>query len=187
MEGRPSSVCSDIAVPPTIWAIALVRTLLLGQCRDGGFGVHPYRKWAGAHWRLVSLVELGIPAGEQRALRAADTVLDCLPFDGGQGVVADPRGPSHGGVEHPGQVLHGTAAVSAYWLGQFSVANPRVEPVLSRGRRRPRRGGPATGLRPERRRDDRTGDRLSPVLVRRHPGATDGSCTSTAPGALVAN
>jgi hypothetical protein len=57
---------------------ALVRTLLSGQCRDGGFGVHPYRKWAGAHWRLVSLVELGIPASEQRALRAADTVLDWL-------------------------------------------------------------------------------------------------------------
>src|SRR5664279_5733780 len=57
---------------------SMVRTLLSGQCRDGGFGVHPYRKWAGAHWRLVSLVELGIPAGEQRALRAAHTVLDWL-------------------------------------------------------------------------------------------------------------
>ena len=44
----------------------------------GGFGVHPYRKWTGAHWRLVSLVELGIPAGEPRALRAAGTVLDRL-------------------------------------------------------------------------------------------------------------
>jgi hypothetical protein len=40
----------------------MVRALLPGQCRDGGFGVHPYRKWTGAHWRLVSLVELGIPA-----------------------------------------------------------------------------------------------------------------------------
>ncbi len=26
----------------------------------GGFGVHPYKKWDGAHWRLVSLVELGV-------------------------------------------------------------------------------------------------------------------------------
>src|SRR5664280_2902993 len=56
----------------------MVRTLLSGQCRDGGFGVHPYRKWTGAHWRLVSLLELGIPAGEPRALRAAHTVLDWL-------------------------------------------------------------------------------------------------------------
>jgi hypothetical protein len=38
---------------------ATVRTLLSGQCRDGGLGVHPYRKWTGAHRRLVSLVELG--------------------------------------------------------------------------------------------------------------------------------
>jgi hypothetical protein len=56
----------------------VVRTLLSGQCPNGGFGVHPYRKWTGAHWRLVSLVELGIPAGEPRALRAAGTVLDWL-------------------------------------------------------------------------------------------------------------
>ena len=34
------------------------RALLAGQQPDGGFGVHPYSKWTGAHWRLVSLVEL---------------------------------------------------------------------------------------------------------------------------------
>jgi hypothetical protein len=45
---------------------------------EGGFGVHPYRKWAGAHWRLVSLVELGIPAGEPRACLAAEQVLGWL-------------------------------------------------------------------------------------------------------------
>ena len=52
--------------------------LLAGQHQDGGFGVHPYQKWAGAHWRLVSLVELGIPAGEPRAVDAVNTVLDWL-------------------------------------------------------------------------------------------------------------
>jgi hypothetical protein len=40
-----------------------------------GFGVHAYRNWTGAHWRLVSLVELGIPAGEPRAVAAAEQVL----------------------------------------------------------------------------------------------------------------
>jgi hypothetical protein len=44
----------------------------------GGFGVHPYKKWDGAHWRLVSLVELGIPAREPRAVAAADQVLQWL-------------------------------------------------------------------------------------------------------------
>jgi hypothetical protein len=67
-----------------------VRALLAGQhvgkqkSKDslgihlGGFGVHPYKKWDGAHWRLVSLVELGIPAHEPRAVAAADQVLQWL-------------------------------------------------------------------------------------------------------------
>ncbi len=44
----------------------------------GGFGVHPYKKWDGAQWRLVSLVDLGIgpslvqgrPERQQRTLQA---------------------------------------------------------------------------------------------------------------------
>jgi hypothetical protein len=58
-----------------------VRALLKGQRRDGGFGVHPYQKWTGAHWRLVSLVELGFPAREPRALAAIDQVLRWLTGD----------------------------------------------------------------------------------------------------------
>ena len=55
-----------------------VKALFADQEPDGGFGVHPYQKWMGAHWRLVSLVELGIPAGEPRALAAAEQVLHWL-------------------------------------------------------------------------------------------------------------
>ncbi len=67
-----------------------VRTLFAGQqaakrttkdsfaLHPSGFGVHPYKKWDGAHWRLVSLVELGIPAHEPRAVAAADQVLRWL-------------------------------------------------------------------------------------------------------------
>ncbi len=58
-----------------------VRTLLAGQRSNGGFGVHPYKKWTGAHWRLVSLVELGLPAGDPRARAAADQVLRWLTGD----------------------------------------------------------------------------------------------------------
>lgn len=61
----------------------IVQALLDGQADDGGFSGHAYNKWVGAHWRLISLVELGIPAGEPRALAAADTVLAWL------------TGPSH--------------------------------------------------------------------------------------------
>ncbi|MDP6453068.1 MAG: hypothetical protein QF898_07145 [SAR202 cluster bacterium] len=58
-----------------------VRALLARQQGDGDFGVGPYTKWAGAHWRLVSLAELGIPAGEPRAVAAFGTVLDWLDSD----------------------------------------------------------------------------------------------------------
>ena len=59
-----------------------VRALLAGQQADGGFGVNVYGKWGGAHWRLVSLVELGVPAGEPRCLAAAETVLAWLTGQG---------------------------------------------------------------------------------------------------------
>jgi hypothetical protein len=60
----------------------LVSGLLSGQEPDGGFGGHPYKKWGGAHWRLVSLVELGVPAGTPQALAAAETVLAWLTGKG---------------------------------------------------------------------------------------------------------
>jgi hypothetical protein len=58
-----------------------VRALLAGQQEDGGFGTHVYAKWRGAHWRLVSLVELGVPAGEPRCVAAVETVLAWLTGD----------------------------------------------------------------------------------------------------------
>src|SRR5712692_2472400 len=59
----------------------LVKTLLKGQHPDGGFGVHPYQKWTGAHWRRVSLVELGVPAGFPPAVKATKQILDWLTGD----------------------------------------------------------------------------------------------------------
>jgi hypothetical protein len=54
----------------------IVRGLLAGLA-DPRVTARPYAKWTGAHWRLVSLVELGIPAGYEPAVRAAEAVLDC--------------------------------------------------------------------------------------------------------------
>lgn len=58
-----------------------VRRLLADQQPDGGFGVHPYCKWTGAHWRLVSLTELAVPPGEPRSVAAVRLVLDWLTSD----------------------------------------------------------------------------------------------------------
>ncbi len=56
----------------------MIEGLLSGQRPDGSFGVHPYSKWTGAHWRLVSLVELGVPRSSLAARAAAGTVLDWI-------------------------------------------------------------------------------------------------------------
>jgi hypothetical protein len=72
LGGTPSVTEADVLAGP------LVRGLLDGQRPDGGFGTNPYSKWLGAHWRLVSLVELGVPAAEHRAVAAYGTVLDWL-------------------------------------------------------------------------------------------------------------
>jgi hypothetical protein len=57
-----------------------LRALLAGQRADGGFGVGWYKKWAGATWRLVSAVELGVPPENVVAHRAAEYVLSHLPL-----------------------------------------------------------------------------------------------------------
>lgn len=48
------------------------------SAQSGGFGVHPYQKWTGAHWRLVSLVELGLQKKDRRGIAAAEQVLRWL-------------------------------------------------------------------------------------------------------------
>jgi hypothetical protein len=50
--------------------------LVSGLSRD--FNVHPYARWRGAYWRLLSLVDLGVAPGDQHALRAAEETLGWL-------------------------------------------------------------------------------------------------------------
>src|SRR5213080_636410 len=75
---RPSDSKEVLTAKRQIPNGPIVKTLLSGQRADGGFGVHPYQKWTGAHWRLVSLVELGIPPGFRPAVKATDLVLKWL-------------------------------------------------------------------------------------------------------------
>ncbi|TMI08302.1 hypothetical protein E6H34_05605 [Candidatus Bathyarchaeota archaeon] len=74
----PSDAKEVLAAKKQIPNGPIVKTLLSGQQADGGFGVHPYQKWTGAHWRLVSLVELGIPPGFRPAVKATNLVLKWL-------------------------------------------------------------------------------------------------------------
>ncbi len=94
-----------------------VVALLSGQHADGGFGVHPYRKWTGAHWRLVSLAELAIPAGEPRAVAAADQVLTWLTSP-------DRRIPVTAGLARAHASVDGNALAACCRLGLAD--DPRV-------------------------------------------------------------
>ena len=50
--------------------------LVEGLSRD--YGVHAYGKWRGGHWRLISLVEIGVEDGHPGALAAAEQSLAWL-------------------------------------------------------------------------------------------------------------
>jgi len=94
--GEPADTDADA---DQVLAGAKVTALLSGQRGDGGFGARPYRKWTGAHWRLVSLVELTIPAQEPRALAAADHVLAWLTRPGRRFPVIGGLARSHASIE----------------------------------------------------------------------------------------
>ena len=78
LKGAPLNSKEAVSAPRLILTGSRVKALLAGQRRDGGFGVHPYQKWTGAHWRLVSLIELGIPEEFPPAVRATNLVLKWL-------------------------------------------------------------------------------------------------------------
>ena len=78
LKGTPLNSKEAVSAQKLILTGTRVKALLAGQRRDGGFGVHPYQKWTGAHWRLVSLIELGIPEEFPPAVRATNLVLKWL-------------------------------------------------------------------------------------------------------------
>jgi hypothetical protein len=94
-----------------------VTALLSGQRSDGGFGVHPYRKWTGAHWRLVSLAELAVPPGEPRAVAAAHHVLKWLTHPGRRVAMV-------GGLPRAHAAMEGNALGACCRLGV--AADPRA-------------------------------------------------------------
>lgn len=74
-ENDPAVTVARAAIPQG----PKVRALLSGLEPDGRFGVEPYRKWTGGHWRLVSLAGLRVLAdvdliGDERASEALDIV-----------------------------------------------------------------------------------------------------------------
>lgn len=103
--------------PAEILAGAKVTALLSDQRPDGGFGVSFYRKWTGAHWRLISLTELEVPPLDPRAIAAAETVLTRLQPGRRRVTVID-------GLPRRCASIEGTALAVCCRLGL--AADPRV-------------------------------------------------------------
>ncbi len=98
----------------------MIEGLLSGQRPDGGFGVHPYKKWIGAHWRLISLVELGVPRTSHAARSAANDVLTWIAEPSAPVVVA--------GRERRHASMEGNALAVCCRLGMAS--DPRVSHLV---------------------------------------------------------
>jgi hypothetical protein len=119
---RPVDDGEVVAARRRIRSGAIVAGLLAGQRSDGGFGNDPYAKWGGAHWRLVSLADLGVPPDTPGLRDAAGIVLDWLAGDGHvQGVaVTDGRARTCASKE-------GNALAVATYLGMSG--DPRAERI----------------------------------------------------------
>jgi hypothetical protein len=52
----------------------MARALLSGRERDGTIRTHPYKKWQGPHWTLVSLALIDYPPGDRSLLPMMEQV-----------------------------------------------------------------------------------------------------------------
>ena len=116
-------VVGDVSEPVNVLSGTMMAALLRGQRLDGGFGGHPYRKWTGAHWRLVSLVELEAPAGEPRAMAAVEQVLAWLGSPNHRVPVVNGLPRAHGSLE-------GNALAVCCRMG--IATDPRVQGLVDR-------------------------------------------------------
>ena len=97
-----------------------VLALFSGQNADGGFGIHPYDKWMGAHWRLACLADLALPDGDKRALKAMNTVFAWLTSNDHRKYIKDINGLTRRCASQEGNALF-----SACRLGMAD--DPRCE------------------------------------------------------------
>jgi hypothetical protein len=102
-----------------------VATLLSERGADGTIRAHPYRaKWYGAHWVLVTLAELGYPAGDEALIPLREQVLDWLFSSDYLGSL---------GRVHGLPRLHGSIEGNALWaMLRLGLADKRAEALAER-------------------------------------------------------
>jgi hypothetical protein len=102
-----------------------VATLLSERNADGTISAHPYgAKWYGAHWVLVTLAELGYPAGDEALIPLREQMLDWLFSSDYLGSLGRIRGLPR---------LHGPIEGNALWaMLRLGLANERADALAER-------------------------------------------------------
>jgi len=110
LAGAPADDPRVVAARAAIPDGPIARALLADQP-----GRHPYSKWRGAHWRLVSLMDLGVPADVPGLREAIEPVLRWLT---GRGTRPRPlNGPILAGLHRRCASQEGNALAVAVHLG----------------------------------------------------------------------
>jgi hypothetical protein len=105
-----------------------VAALLSERKADGTISAHPYAKWYGAHWVLVTLAELGYPAQDQALIPLREQTLDWLFSEGYLATLGKVRGLPR---------LHASIEGNALWaMLTLGLADERAEALAERLRDR---------------------------------------------------
>jgi hypothetical protein len=78
LAGAPADDPRAVEARRQIAAGPIVRRLLDGLGVENADAPHPYSKWRGAHWRLVSLMDLGVPSDLPGMRAAMEPILGWL-------------------------------------------------------------------------------------------------------------
>jgi len=104
LAGRPAGDPDVVEARRAIPTGRLVRGLVRDPS-DGDRRIHPYSKWRGAHWRLVSLVDLGVPPDAAPLAELGEPVLDWLTGSSHRGNVPSIEGRSRRCASQEGNAL----------------------------------------------------------------------------------
>jgi len=115
--GKSSKATEIVTLKHSIKTCARTSRLLSLRDEDGQIPLHPYSKWMGAHWVLVSLADLNYPIGDSSLLPLREQVLGWLLK----------RRPSivHGRVRHCASI----EANALYSLTKLGLADERTEQI----------------------------------------------------------
>ncbi len=93
--------------------------------RSGLQSLHPYAKWAGAHWSLVMLAEIGYPPGDEALVPLREHVLGWLLSDRYEERWVPPV--------HGRSRLHASQDANAVWaLLRLGLADRRIDRLVQR-------------------------------------------------------